>query len=47
MRRLNKRKTAIILIVMIMLLVEIIILGLSRANNIKEIHTTIIDYGEN
>ena len=46
MRRLNKRKTAIILIVMIMLLVEIIILGLSRANNIKEIHTTIIDYGE-
>ena len=29
-----------------MLLVEIIILGLSRANNIKEIHTTIIDYGE-
>ena len=31
---------------MIMLLVEIIILGLSRANNIKEIHTTIIDYGE-
>lgn len=46
MRRLNKRKTAIILIVMIMLLVEIIILGLSRANNIKEIQTTIIDYGK-
>jgi hypothetical protein len=31
---------------MIMLLVEIIILGLSRANNIKEIQTTIIDYGK-
>ena len=29
-----------------MLLVEIIILGLSRANNIKEIQTTIIDYGK-
>ena len=30
-----------------MLLVEIIILGFSRANNIKEIQTTIKDYGKN
>lgn len=47
MRQTNKRKTTIILIVMLMLLVEIIILGFSRANNIKEIQTTIKDYGEN
>ncbi len=47
MRQTNKRKTTIILIVMLMLLVEIIILGFSRANNIKEIQTTIIDYGKN
>lgn len=32
---------------MLMLLVEIIILGFSRANNIKEIQTTIKDYGKN
>lgn len=47
MRQTNKRKTTIILIVMLMLLVEIIILGFSRANNIKEIQTTIKDYGKN
>lgn len=46
MRQTNKRKTTIILIVMLMLLVEIIILGFSRANNIKEIQTTIKDYGK-
>ncbi len=46
MRQLNKRKITIILIVALMLLVEIIILGFSRANNIKEIQTTITDYGK-